>query len=86
MGVRHYSNLFELPTLFYAACLTAYMLNAVSFWLLVVAWGYALARIVQSAVHMTYNNPSHRGGAFIVSVIFMVALWVKVATAIFANL
>jgi hypothetical protein len=85
-AVRHWGNLFELPTLFYAACLTAFVLNAVSLWVLVFAWGWVLARIIQSAVHMTYNNPGHRGGGFILGVLCMLALWVTLAIAVFARL
>jgi hypothetical protein len=85
-AVRHYGNLFELPTLFYAACLTAFVLGAVSLWVLVFAWGYVVARIVQSAVHMTYNNPSHRGGGFILGMLFMLALWVNLGMSICARL
>ncbi len=83
-AVRHYGNLLELPTLFYAACLTAFVLNGVGKWTLIFAWAYVLARIVQSAIHMTYNNPSHRGGAFVLGAIAMIALWVNVALSIFA--
>lgn len=85
-AVRHYGNLFELPTIFYAACLTAYVLNAVGKGTLVLAWGFVAARLIQSAVHMTYNNPSHRGGGFILGVLFMLALWVNLAMAILARL
>jgi hypothetical protein len=85
-AVRHYGNLFELPTLFYAACLTAFVLGAVNLWVLVFAWGYTAARIVQSAVHMTYNNPSHRGGGFILGMLFMLALWVNLGMAVCAKL
>lgn len=81
-AVRHYGNLFELPTLFYAGCLTAFLLGAVSGWLLVFAWGYVVARLIQSAVHMTYNNPSHRGGGFVLGAVFMAALWIDLAIAI----
>jgi hypothetical protein len=83
---RHWGNLFELPTLFYAACLTAFVLNAVTGWVLVFAWGWVAARIVQSAVHMSYNNPSHRGVGFILGVLFLLALWIDLAFAIFARL
>ena len=85
-AVRHWGNLFELPTLFYAACLTAYVLDAVNGWVLAFAWGYVVARLVQSAIHMTSNNPSHRGGAFVVGVLFMFARWVTRALAIFDRL
>lgn len=85
-AVRHYGNLFELPTLFYAACLTAFVLGVVSTWVLVFAWGYVVARLVQSAVHMTYNNPGHRGGAFVLGVLFLLALWVTLGQAIVGKL
>jgi hypothetical protein len=84
-AVRHYGNMFELPTLFYAGCITAFVLGVVSGWMLVVAWGYAAARLLQSAVHMTYNNPSHRGGAFVLGMLFVLALWVMLALAILAR-
>ena len=85
-GARHWDNLFELPTLFYAACLTAFVLDAVGRWTLLFAWGFVAARIVQSAIHMTYNNPMHRGGGFILGVVFMLALWINLALAIFDRL
>lgn len=84
--VRHYGNLFELPVVFYAACLTAYLLDAVSGWTLGLAWAFVAARLVQSAVHLTYNNPMHRGGAFILSIFIVLALWVLLALEIFARL
>jgi hypothetical protein len=41
VAVRHYHNLLELPTVFYPACLTAFVLGAgaVGTWTLVFAWG-----------------------------------------------
>jgi hypothetical protein len=77
-AVRHWDNLFELPTLFYAACITAFALQAVTGWTLIFAWGWVVARLIQSAVHMTYNNPSHRGMAFVLGVVLLLALWVNV--------
>lgn len=85
VAVRHYGNLLELPTLFYAACLTAFVLGAVSGWVLVWAWLYVAARLVQSAIHLSYNNPAHRGGAFVLGMVFMIALWVTVALHIFGR-
>jgi hypothetical protein len=85
-AVRHYGNLFEMPTLFYAACLAAFVLQAVSGWTLAFAWGYVVCRLFQSAVHMTSNNPATRGIGFILGVLFMLALWVTVALAVFARL
>lgn len=85
-AVRHYGNLFELPTLFYAACLTAFVVGAVGKWTLVFAWGYVVLRLVQSAIHLTYNNPAHRGMAFVLGVLFTLALWVNITLSICAQL
>lgn len=86
VAVRHYGNLLELPTLFYPACVALYALGAVSGWALIWAWGFVAARLVQSAVHLSYNNPGHRGGGFVLGVLFMTALWVTLALAVFARL
>lgn len=83
-AARHWDNLFELPTLFYAATIVSFVLGAVGTWTLVFAWGYVAARLIQSAIHMTYNNPAHRGLAFVLGVVFALALWINVALAIFA--
>lgn len=86
VAVRHYHNLLELPTVVYAGILTAYVLAAVGSWTLVFAWGYAAARLLQSAIHLTYNNPVHRGLAFVLGVVFALALWINVGMAILARL
>lgn len=86
VGVRHYGNLFELPTIFYAACLTAYALQAVGKWTLILAWAYVAFRLIQSAVHLTYNNPAHRGMAFFAGTLCVFALWATVAVAVCARI
>ena len=84
--VRHWDNLFEFPTVFYAACLAAFALQSVSGWTLAFAWAFVAGRLVQSAVHLTYNNPAHRGLGFVFGVAAVLALWVNVALAVFARL
>lgn len=85
-GARHWDNLFELPTLFYAACIVAFVMGGVGRWTVYLAWAYTVARIVQSLVHMTYNNPGHRGGAFMLGALFLFALWVNVAMTVLSHL
>lgn len=86
VAVRHYHNLLELPTLFYPAGIVLFVLGAVSGWALVWAWAYVAARLLQSAIHLSYNNPAHRGLAFVLGVVFLLALWVVVALAVFARI
>jgi hypothetical protein len=85
IGVRHYHNLLELPTIFYPACITAFALGAVGMWTLIFAWGYVVARLVQSAVHLGHNHPGQRGGAYMLGVVMVLALWINVAVAVFAR-
>lgn len=80
--VRHWDNLFELPTVFYAGCLAAYALQGVGTWTLVFAWAFVAGRLTQSAVHLTYNNPAHRGMGFSLGMIAVLALWVNVALTV----
>ena len=63
-----------MPTLFYTACLTAFVLQSVGKWTLIFAWAYVAGRLVQSAIHMTYNNPAHRGIGFILGALAMMAV------------
>jgi hypothetical protein len=86
VAVRHYHNLLELPTLFYPACITAFALGAVGMWTLVFAWAYVAARLLQSAIHLSYNNPAHRGLAFVLGVLCVFALWINVGMSVFARL
>lgn len=86
VAARHYSNVLELPVLFYAADLTAYVLGAVSNWTLIFAWGFTAARLVQSGIHLSYNNPAHRGLAYVLSMICLLALWIALGLAVLARL
>ncbi|QDC39023.1 MULTISPECIES: MAPEG family protein [Sphingobium] len=79
VAVRHYANLFEVPVLFYGGCLSAFVLGGVSQWTLVWAWAYVVARAIQSFVHLSYNNPMHRGMPFALGWLFIIALWIDVA-------
>ena len=86
VAARHYSNLMELPTVYYAGCLATFALGAVGFWSLVFAWGYAVARVIQSLVHLTSNNGKQRGLSFTIGLAFVIALWANVALVVFAKL
>ena len=86
VAVRHYGNLFEAPILVYIGCLSAYVLQAVSIWTLAFAWGYVFARTLQSAIHLTYNNPAHRGLAFALGWLMIIALWATIGGSIIVGL
>lgn len=66
---RHYSNLFEMPVLFYLVVIAAYLTQHVTVWMVGLAWVYVLCRYVHSYVHLTQNL------AFLLSAIVLLAMW-----------
>ncbi len=75
----NFLNLFEMPVLFYLACITLYVTNSVSFLLVVLAWVYVALRIVHSIIHCSYNTVMHRFMAFMSSTIVLFAIWILIA-------
>ncbi len=73
---RHFSNLFEMPILFYVACLTALLLELNSVWLIYLAWGFVIIRGIHAFIHLTYNKVFHRLSAFTLSNFLVIAMWV----------
>jgi hypothetical protein len=77
-----YHNLLELPLLFYAVVAFALIAGAVDGEMIVLAWIYVAFRIVQAAIHVTYNHIPHRFLAFLGSVITLIAMWVNLALSV----
>jgi hypothetical protein len=71
-------NLFELPVLFYAACLYLYVTHHVDTVYIVLGNGFLAFRIAHSVIHCTYNNVMHRFYFYILSAI---CLWILIARA-----
>jgi hypothetical protein len=78
---RHFANLFEVPTLFYAGCLAAMVVGATGTTGLVLAWGYVAARLGHAWVHLGANRVRHRFRFYLASWIFLLALWIHICVA-----
>lgn len=76
---RNFTNLFEVPTLFYMISLFALITQSVDRNLLILAWGYVLARYIHSFVHLTSNKIMPRMLSYMVSWLFLIAMAVIVA-------
>ena len=75
---RNFSNLFEAPTLFYAACLAAMVTGQASHAVLGFAWAYVLARCIHSVIHTGSNALYPRIGAYFGSWVMLLGLWIAV--------
>lgn len=81
----NFRNLFETPTLFYAAMLVAYAAHLAGPALLGLAWAYVAARVVHSAIHCTTNRVMHRLAAFLASFWLLAAIWALIAWELLAG-
>ncbi len=75
---RHFVNLFEAPTLFYAGCLAAMVSGDYGLVLLVIAWLYVLVRIVHAWIHLGGNRLLYRMRVYFLGWVILLALWVHV--------
>jgi len=72
---RHFTNLFEVPVLFYVGCLAAMATQVTSTAILVLAWLYVLARIIHTWIHTGSNNVWPRVYAYGASWIILLSMW-----------
>lgn len=75
---RHFSNLFEAPTLFYVACLCAMVTDQSSGGIIALAWLYVLFRVVHAYIHIGPNTLQPRIAAYFGSWIVLIALWARI--------
>jgi len=82
---RNFSNLFEAPTLFYAACVVAMVALPPSHVVLALAWLYVACRAVHTWIHTTSNALNHRIAAYFASWAVLLALWVVIVLGVAAR-
>lgn len=74
---NHYTNLFELPVLFYVACLILYTGHIVDVLYIGFAWTFVGIRCAHAYIHITYNNLKHRRLAFLVGTLTLAFIWAR---------
>ena len=79
---RHFVNLFEVPTLFYAGCLAAMVVGVTDPLMVGLAWGYVAARLAHAVIHIRGNRVRHRLAAYSASWLFLLALWLVLGVSV----
>lgn len=74
---RNFTNLLELPILFYVLGVLTITLNINSSYLIGLAWGFVVLRVIHSCIHILYNNPKHRFYSYLFSAIILLVMWVE---------
>ena len=72
---RHFSNLFEAPTLYYAACLAGLTMHVTDLAFLIMAWAYVVARLIHAYIHLGKNKIYPRIYAYFSSWIILLVMW-----------
>lgn len=75
---RHFSNLFEIPVLFYVAGLLYLTLDQTSSFTVNCAWAFVASRIVHTCIHLGYNNVVHRAIVYAIGVALVLAMWISI--------
>ena len=78
-------NLFEIPILFYLAAMIAMLVMIQDDLLVWLAWGFVILRVVHSAIHCSYNRVIHRFIAYLISCLFLMFMWIRLASYILMN-
>jgi hypothetical protein len=81
----NFRNLFELPVLFYFALVVCAITGLHDTATLALAWAFAAARALHSAIHCGYNKVMHRFRAYLLGAAILLALWLRVAWHLLAG-
>lgn len=75
----NFTNLFEVPVLFYVISVLLFVTNTVDVLQLSLAIAFVLGLYVHTFINITYNKVMHRFYAYLISSFFMWAMWLLFA-------
>lgn len=81
----NFSNLFEVPVLFYILCLALVVAQKLTVEFVYGAWAFVALRALHSFIHITYNRVMHRFYAYAASTILLLGMWARLGIALLAN-
>jgi len=82
---RHFVNMFESPTLFYAACITGMLTGQNALLLVTLAWVYVAMRAAHAYVHTGSNSLPPRIKIYFSSWLVLLGMWATLVVGVAAN-
>ena len=79
---RHVANLFESPTLFYAACITGMLTGHHAMILVALAWVYVGTRLTHAYIHTGSNRLLPRMGIYFASCFVLLGMWATLVVGV----
>jgi hypothetical protein len=77
-----YNNQFQLPVLFYAVVVLAYVLRKADLLFVILSWLFVATRLGHAYVHVTSNRVGRRFNAFAAGFAVLVVMWTMLAIRI----
>ena len=81
----NFSNLLEMPLLFYLVLMLSLLLMIQDDALVQLAWVYVALRVLHSLIHCTYNRVVHRFTVYLGSCLILLLMWLRVGAYIISN-
>jgi hypothetical protein len=78
----NFSNLFEVPVLFYLALIVAYLTQQATPLVLGLAWVFVAGRVLHSLIQCSYNKVMHRFTVYVLSTCVVWVLWAVLAVGL----
>jgi len=78
----NFSNLFEVPMLFYLALIVAYLTQQATPLVLGLAWAFVAGRVLHSLIQCSYNKVMHRFTVYSISTCVVWVLWAVLAVGL----
>jgi len=72
---QHFTNIFEAPTLFYAACLAAMIMGKTGMAFQFLAWAYMVLRVVHAFIHTGSNKLKQRIAVYFSGWAVLLLMW-----------
>ncbi len=82
---NNFSNLLELPVVFYVVCFYLYAAAEVDTFYLACAWAFFALRVVHSVIQCTFNRVVLRFGAYALAALALWTMVVRAAVGFFAG-
>lgn len=80
----NFSNLFEIPVLFYVLVVLVYVTGSSDGLYLAGAWLFVLLRVVHSLIHLTSNRVKYRFFAYFIGTVLMWLMWARLGWQLLA--
>lgn len=80
---RNFINQFEIPVLFFIACLAAMQVNAVGYLFTAIAWGFVASRVLHTVIHIGENNLKPRYYSYLLGCLLVLVMWILVIFRVF---